>query len=349
MNASDQVAQAHIAKSSLRAALRAVVKHRGVRVAIALWVVGYVIVLWLAHGSLPFDRPAVAQLPFAAQMAGPSVGMIEIFALIVVAFLFTRARGIPDLGARAPAIQVARRETTFILAYAALGQAGGWILGPALGFAPFSFHIAGTVFGCTVTPGIVEMWTWALYNFVVFAAAPYFYFRRRYSNVELNLASSDRRGDFMLILVIMVLESIFELAFLDNNILRLNSHQMLLGAPLAFGVFFIGTVLPTMVLIYAILLPRYMRLTGSTVSTVLLGGLTYAAMHIVEGWSAFDSPRDIALSLLFVLFQYLGPGMMKSVLTLRTGNAWVHAFGYHAMAPHVIIDTPLVVKILGIV
>jgi hypothetical protein len=107
-------------------------------------------------------------------------------------------------------------------------------------------------------------------------------------------------------------------------------------------------VLPTMVLIYAILLPRYLKLTGSAISTVLLGGPTYAAMHLVEGWSAFDSPRHAALSLLFVLFQYFGPGMMKSVLTLRTGNAWVHALGYHAVAPHVIVDTPLVVKIFGI-
>jgi len=72
-------------------------------------------------------------------------------------------------------------------------------------------------------------------------------------------------------------------------------------------------------------------------------------MHLVEGWSAFDSPRDIALSLLFVLFQYFGPGMMKSVLTLRTGNAWVHALGYHAIAPHVIVDTPLVVKSFDII
>ena len=124
-----------------------------------------------------------------------------------------------------------------------------------------------------------------------------------------------------------------------------------IGIVLVFAAFyfFIGTVLPTMILLYAILLPRYLKLTGSAISTVLLGGLTYATMHLVEGWSAFDSPRDIALSLLFVLFQYVGPGMMKSVLTLRTGNAWVHALGYHAVAPHVIVYTPLVVKVFGIV
>ena len=133
-----------------------------------------------------------------------------------------------------------------------------------------------------------------------------------------------------------------------HDLFGLSPRQVLLGAPLSFGIFFIGTVLPTMVLIYAILLPRYLKLTGSAISTVLLGGLTYAAMHLVEGWSVFDSPRDIALSLLFVLFQYFGPGMMKSVLTLRTGNAWVHAIGYHAVAPHVIVDTPLVVKVFDI-
>ena len=57
-----------------------------------------------------------------------------------------------------------------------------------------------------------------------------------------------------------------------------------------------------------------------------------------RGLDIIDSPRDVALSLIFVLLQYVGPGMFKSVLTLRTGNAWVHALGYHIAAPHVIVD-----------
>jgi hypothetical protein len=48
---------------SLRSVLRAIVSHRGVQTAVALWIIGYVVVLWLARGSLPFDRPAVARLP----------------------------------------------------------------------------------------------------------------------------------------------------------------------------------------------------------------------------------------------------------------------------------------------
>jgi hypothetical protein len=52
---------------------------------------------------------------------------------------------------------------------------------------------------------------------------------------------------------------------------------------------------------------------------------------------------------MFVLLQYLGPGIIKSVLTPRTGNAWVHAMNYHAVAPHALVDTPLTVKVFGLV
>ena len=333
--------------ASLWSVLRAVVGHRGVQSAVASWIVATLVVLWLAHGSLPFNRPAVAHLPFAAQMAAPTIGMIEIFALMVLTFLLTRKRVIPDMAARAPERRVALRETVLVLAYAALAQVGGWIVGPALGYRAFSFHLSGTLYGTTLTQTPTDVWIWASYNFLVFAVAPYVYFRRRYTNTDLNLRSVDRRNDMLLILVVLVIESAFEVTVF-SGILRLSPHQVLLGAPLSFAIFFIGTVLPTMVLIYAILLPRYLKLTGSAISTVLLGGLTYAAMHIIEGWSAFGSPRDAALSLLFVLFSYLGPGMIKSVLTLRTGNAWVHALGYHAVAPHVVADAPLVVRIFGI-
>ena len=85
-----------------------------------------------------------------------------------------------------------------------------------------------------------------------------------------------------------------------------------------------------------------------TKATVFLGGLTYAVMHLVAGGSAFNSPRDTALSLIFVFLGYTGPEMVKSLITLRTGNAWVHTIAYHVVAPHVIVDTPLVVRGFGI-
>ena len=129
----------------LLSSLRAIVNHRGARIAVGLWVVGHLVVLWLTHESLPFDRPAVAHLPFASQMAQPTLGMIEILGLMVLTFLLTRHRVIPDMAARAPEPRVALSETFLVLGYAALGQVGGWIVGSLLGSRPFSFHLAGTL------------------------------------------------------------------------------------------------------------------------------------------------------------------------------------------------------------
>jgi hypothetical protein len=332
--------------SSLMAVARSAVLDRAVQVAVALWIVANVAVVLLAGGSLPFDRPALADMPFALQLAVPSLGLIEIFVLMAVVYLLTAQREIPDLAARAPGRAKAGQELALVLGYAALGQVGGWLVGPALGYRPFSFHIAGTVVGCSVPPSAGEVWTWAIYNFVVFAAVPYFWFCQRYSNAQLNLRSNNRSNDLLVIAVVLVIESLWEISAFPG-IFQLSARQLLIGGPLALLVFMIATVLPTMVLIYAILVPRYLKLTGSCAATVLLGGVTYAAMHIVEGWSVFITPRDIALSLIFVVLQYFGPGMIKTVITLRTGNAWVHAIAYHAIAPHVVVDSPLIARVFG--
>lgn len=323
-------------------------KHRGVQLALAVWALAYVVVLLLANGALPFDRPVLDDVPFLVQLASPSVAMLEVFILMAVAVAMTRNRPIPDLAARAPERALARRETFALLGYAALGQVIGWWLGPALGFKPFSFHLAGTLVGGHQQLQVAEMLAWMTYNFVVYAAVPFFYFRRRYSLTQLNLTSTHWGADLRLVAAICVIETLFELTAFSSAIFALSPSQLVVGIPLTFLVYGAGTVLPTMILIYSILVPRYLKLTGSVVSTVLLGGVTYAAMHIVEGWSNFTTPANTVLSLIFVMFTYFGPGMIKTVLTLRTGNAWVHALGYHALAPHVAIDTPHVVGTFGI-
>jgi hypothetical protein len=330
-----------------RQLMASTVRHPAVQIAVALWVAANVAVLLLANGALPFDRPALANLSFARQVALPSLGLIEVFALMAVVYALTSRRVIPDVAARAPQRRQAARETAALLCYAGLGQIGGWLAGPALGYRSFSFHIAGTVVGCSFPPSAGEVCTWAIYNFVVFAVLPYLWFRRRYSATQLNLRSTNVPNDLLVIVVVVVLEGLVELGAFPG-ILQMSTRQLLIAAPLSFGVNMIGTVLPTMVLIYAILVPRYLKLTGSFPTTVLLGGATYAAMHIVEGWSVFGTPRNAALSLIFVALQYFGPGMMKTFMTLRTGNAWVHAIGYHAIAPHVVVDTPLMATAFGV-
>jgi hypothetical protein len=251
------------------------------------------------------------------------------------------------MAARAPERATALRETLLLVAYGILGQFGGFILGQALGWHAFSFHIVGSLHGTHEMIEPAEAFVWASYNLVVYAIAPYLFFRRRYSAEALNLKSSNRRNDALVIVVVLLIESLIQLG-VSSAILDLSPRQLLLGAPLTFVLYFLGTVLPTMVFIYCILVPRYLKLTGSAATTVILGGLTYTLVHFFDGWTLFNSPGNAVLTVVFLLLQYFGPGMIKTFLTLRTGNAWVHVWAYHAFVPHVIFDTPLIAKIFHI-
>jgi hypothetical protein len=311
------------------------------------WVCLNLAVVLLAHGFLPFDRPNLARMPFAWQLAMPSLGLVEQLALMGMVAVLTRHRDLSARFALVPERAAARRETIGLLAYAMAAQAAGWVIAPWFGARPFSFHLAGTLFGCAVPPSPAEALLWAGYNFAAYVLVPLLWFGRRYDRAALWLMFDARRRDLLVLVAVLVVESAVQLA-VAPGVLGTPLAVWIKAGPLALALFMVGTVLPTMVLIYAILVPRYWRLTGSIAASTILGGLTYAAMHLVEGWSRFSSPRDTALSLLFVFVTYTGPGMYKSFVTLRTGNAWVHALGYHAVAPHTLFDTPLVARIFAI-
>jgi hypothetical protein len=61
---------------------------------------------------------------------------------------------------------------------------------------------------------------------------------------------------------VLVIESSVQLMAMPG-ILKMTLPAFLRSAPLAFVFFFFGTVLPTMVLIYAIIRPRYLKVTRS--------------------------------------------------------------------------------------
>jgi hypothetical protein len=121
-----------------------------------------------------------------------------------------------------------------------------------------------------------------------------------------------------------------------------------LGSVIALIFSLLGTGLPIMIFLTSILVPRYQKLTGSTAATMVLSGFTYASLHLTEYWTRYDTPAHGALSVIFIMLLFGGPGMVKAYLTLRTGNAWVHLWGYHVIWPHVTGDTPIFVKIFGI-
>jgi hypothetical protein len=76
----------------------------------------------------------------------------------------------------------------------------------------------------------------------------------------------------------------------------------------------------------------------------LLGAASYPTSHIFESWTQYGSLTQSVSSLMLVYLTFFPARLMKSFLTARTGHAWVHLWAYHAISPHVTIDTRLIVK-----
>ncbi|HEV3374828.1 MAG TPA: hypothetical protein VG051_03935 [Candidatus Acidoferrum sp.] len=322
-------------------------RERSFLVALALWVAASLSVFPLSGGKLPLNRPALANFSVAFQVIASTVALaFTLFQMTVVYFL-TRRRTVPDMAGRSPDVAAARREVWLLWVYGALVLLAGRWIGLRLFGEGIGLHLNGSLFGMTRMVSPREVWVWAFYNFVFLAVVPYVIFRARgYSREALNLKSSNLKNDSLVIVVIMAMGIALDLS--GGGFLKLSGHQMLAGGALTFITHLLGTGLPVMVFIYAILFPRYLKLTSSPVAAMLLGGASYAVLHVFEYWTLYDSLPHALLSIIFVLLTFVPPGLMKSYLTLRTANAWVHLWGYHAITPHVTADTPMVVKIFNI-
>lgn len=93
-------------------------------------------------------------------------------------------------------------------------------------------------------------------------------------------------------------------------------------------------------------LPQTHRRLGSHHGDPRRADLRTAAFF--DGWTDFTTPTDALLSTLYVVLFYTAPGMSKTFLTQRTGNSWLHVWAYHAIAPHTLIDTPMMTKVFSI-
>jgi hypothetical protein len=303
----------------------------------------------ISLGHLPLNASSLAEPPAVSRVLSTDAMFVEVFGLMVIVHLMTRKRTVPDLRERVPGLRLARAEMLVVIGYGVLAMFGGFVLGRSMGWHAFSFHLDGMVIDTAQPVTVPEALSWAGYNLVIFAIVPLVAFRRRYSSEQLGLRSSDRRGDLVLVIVILVIESAVQLSVAQApTVFSLAPRQILIGAPLTFVICFAGTVLPTMIFIYCILVPRYLRLTGSVTTTVILGGVTYAMLHFFDGWTNLASPSDTVISLAYLLLFYTAPGMFKTFITIRTANAWTHVWAYHAIAPHTLLDTPMFVRIFGI-
>ncbi len=279
-----------------------------------------------------------------------ALGLVEVTLLGALVWLLTRSRTeeLKLAAAELPPKRIARRELVGILIYAVTAQVAGAALGSLAGWGPISFHLIGSLHSSENVPPLTLALGWAGYNFLSYVIVPLAWFGRRYSRAELWLTSRRPGKDFLIVAVILALESIVILSIFGASFFVLNPIQLGLGSILSFGFSFVGTVLPTLVIVAALIVPRILVVTGSRVAAIIGGGVAYAALHILDGWTDYSSISTSGLSLALVFLQYFGPGAFKALLTLRTANAWVHAWAYHAVAPHVWADAPMFVRIFGI-
>jgi hypothetical protein len=275
-----------------------------------------------------------------------SIGLFMIVLLVGIVSLLARHRAFPDLAERAPERSIALRETIAMWFYGAVVLFAGRIIGQHFFGEGIALHLNGCLFGATRVQSPAAVYTWAAYNGVFLALLPYVVFRRRgYTRQALNLRSANWKNDTLIIAVVMIIGCAYELA--GPNIFQLTIHQQLVGGALSFLLHLCGTDLPIMIFIYAILLPRYARLF-SPLPAFLVGAVSYPLMHVFESWTRYDSPNHAVVSVIFVLLTFFPAGVMKSFLTFQTGNAWVHMWAFHAITPHVMVDTRLIVRDLNI-
>lgn len=323
-------------ENSFGATLQYLAQQRSLWISLMLWVLLVAGGAWLGTGT--------PEAEFAT-----SYGSIVLMAVILeigLVALLTRRRPVPDLSERAPEGSVAAIEIAALWSYGVAVLVAGRLIGLHFFGEGIALHLNGSLVGASA-PGFriqtpIEVCTWAVYNGVMLALIPYLVFRGLgYSNESLNLKSSNLLNDWLVVLVVLAISIAFDLT--GPTILQLTPTQQLIGGPLSFFLHLFGTDLPIMIFIYAILVPRYARLT-SPVTAFLLGAASYPAMHVFESWTNYDSTRHSLTSVITVFLVFFPPGLMKSFLTVRTGNAWVHLWAFHAISPHVTVDTRLIVR-----
>ena len=315
---------------------------RSFQVALALWVLISVAAVPLCHGAMPLAIGPHADKP-AAIVISSSIALLFLVLEIGLVALITRRRALPDLAARAPERSVALRETIGLWLYGVLVLLAGRSIGLHFFGEGIALHLNGSLVGATRVQSPVEVYTWAAYNGILLGLVPYVVFRMRgYSNRQLNLTSSNLRSDVIVIAVVLAIGCFMDLA-LDGNFLTLTHRQQIFGGLLSFVLHLFGTDLPIMIFIYSVLMPRYAKLAAPA-TAFLLGAASYPAIHVFESWTRYDSLVHSVLSVIIVFLIFFPPGLMKSFLTLRTGNAWVHVWGFHAVSPHVTVDTRLIVR-----
>ena len=291
------------------------------------WVLGFLAVWALAAAYILLtDRsvlPLSDQEP-AGYFSGIAGGTLTMFVL------FRLTRGTAPVGPDpatgrvvGPVARDARRETAGLLAWMALVVAAGSLfdIRTHLAFVGLSDGAQAIWDGQTARTTLA----WASWNFVGLAVAPFLFFRYRlgYSADDMLLRFPRPRVFVPYFVVVGTLGFVFALTPEFSDV-PLSGHLLTLL------LFTVGSFLPIMIVTQSLLTPRLAQLAGSWVTGAVLSALVYAALNITEAILAFGTTAQVLLSLAWFM-QVAFWGLVKSVTTLRTGNAWMHIATTHTI------------------
>ncbi|SHE79809.1 hypothetical protein SAMN05444392_103192 [Seinonella peptonophila] len=311
-------------------------------------VFGYIVISAVSYILLnQFGAPFVAHQPLVKDASATDrfwdLQAAALWGLILIGIIVIITRSYRNKQLNSPDRVSSKKEIFLLLGYMVFAQLLGLGIGKLFDFHAISFHLAGSIYGNHGKIMLSEMLVWSCYNFIMYVVLPLVYFisKKGYTLSQLNIISNKNiLRDMTVIIIILIIESIVQLEGLSDALLNLSPRQIIFGGFMAFIFNLFGTAIPTAVFLFAILYPRFKAVTNSAVTPIILGGLTYTALHFFDSWMVFSSSGAFLASLSALFMQYFMPGVVKSVLTDRTGNPWVHMWAYHVFVPHVIIDTP---------
>ncbi|MEM7337253.1 MAG: hypothetical protein AAF467_01330 [Actinomycetota bacterium] len=259
---------------------------------------------------------------------------VPVFLLLSwIIFEITRNRQLPDYGSKAPEVAKARVELLVVGVYTVAAMV-------VLGLFGITYHPQEN------DPALSQsdlIW-WAAVNPIVYALVPYLWLRSRGSSDEdLGLRGNNWRLDWKLLVVIGGIDLI--LAITTRDYLDLDLGQMVVASPLTFLLYGLGAGLPVVIVTQAVIAPRVYAMTGSHVSAGAACVIAYAVFSSTDQGLIYDGAAHAILAFLFITVSNFGPGLVKGMLTVRTGNVWLHFLAYHVLSFHTWADAPLVARI----
>ncbi|MEM9203136.1 MAG: hypothetical protein AAGC53_15875 [Actinomycetota bacterium] len=314
-------------KVNLGDAMRALWANGPVKLAVATVVVGYAIYAVVAP-----------QVDALEGTVGES--FVEEFtripAFVILAwmiFALTRTRALPNFAERAPDTERARFELLVVIAYAAAAMV-------VLGFLGITYHPQEN------DPALSRsdlVW-WAIVNPIVYGLIPYLWLRARgNSDRDLGLRGNNWRLDWKVLVVIGGIDMVLAITLRDY--LDLEPGQMVTGSLLTLLLYGLGAGIPVVVLTQAVIAPRVYALTGSYISAGVACTAAYALFSMTDQGLIYDSAGHAVMAFLFISVVNFGPGLVKAMLTIRTGNAWAHFLAYHVVSFHIWGDAALIVEV----